>query len=193
MKLSSSNINKILIFSQRKVFLIFSQKKSFLIFPKTEPCTSQPNPKQIKRSTPKKNSLYFQKRNFLALILKKFLYFLKRKLFLYFLKIKLFIYFFKRKLFLYFQKWNPAFFSPSSKNKKNPSEKISYASGNGNPEKTSYIFSKENCSDISGNGKLPKFFYISGNRTFRAQKILFLFHTILLILLLFLLKINLYI
>ena len=41
MKLSSSNIKKILIFSQKKTFLIFSQKKAFLIFPKTEPSTFQ--------------------------------------------------------------------------------------------------------------------------------------------------------
>ena len=37
MELSSSNMKKILIFSQREVFLIFSQKKDFLIFPKMEP------------------------------------------------------------------------------------------------------------------------------------------------------------
>ena len=34
-------------------------------------------------------------------------------------------------------------------------EKISYASGNGSPEKISYIFSKESFSYISGNGN-PK-------------------------------------
>ena len=39
--------------------------------------------------------------------------------------------------------------------------KISYTSGNGNPEKT-YIFSK---IYISGNGKPQKTFYISGNRS----------------------------
>ena len=31
------------------------------------------------------------------------------------------------------------------------SEKISYTSGNGNPEGTPYIFSKEGCSYILGN------------------------------------------
>ena len=35
----------------------------------------------------------------------------------YSLRLKNFLYFFKRKLFLYFCKWNPALFSPSSKNK----------------------------------------------------------------------------
>ena len=35
-------------------------------------------------------------------------------------KIKEFLIFLKRKLFLYFRKWNPAFFSSSLKNKKNP-------------------------------------------------------------------------
>ena len=34
-------------------------------------------------------------------------------------------------------------------------EKISYTSGNGGPEKISYIFSKENCSYISGKGPAP--------------------------------------
>ena len=51
MKLSSSNIKKILIFSQKKTFpifsqkkalLIFSQKKAFLNFPEMELCTFQP-------------------------------------------------------------------------------------------------------------------------------------------------------
>ena len=69
-----------------------------------------------------------------ALILKKFLYFRKKKHFLYFLKSK---------LFLYFQKWNPALFSPSWKNKKFHHEKVSYTLGNGGPEKVSYSFSKK--------------------------------------------------
>ena len=60
-------------------------------------------------------------------------------------------------------------FSPSSKNKKNYSEKISYIflkeswcyfSGNGNPEKNYYIFLKESCSYISGNGNSEKKFHI---------------------------------
>ena len=48
------------------------------------------------------NSLYFRKMNFLVLILKTFLYFLKRK------------------LFLYFRKWSPALFIPILKKKKSP-------------------------------------------------------------------------
>ena len=50
-----------------------------------------------------KRFLYFSKWNFLALILKNFLYF------------------FKRMLFLYFRKWNPVLFSPGSKTKKKKS------------------------------------------------------------------------
>ena len=42
MESSSSNIKKILIFSQKKAFPIFSQNKAFLIFPEMEPCTFQP-------------------------------------------------------------------------------------------------------------------------------------------------------
>ena len=58
---------------------------------------------------PEKNSLYFGKWNFLTLILKKFLYFLKGTLFLYFLKIN---------IFLYFQKQNPVLSKPKKKQKK---------------------------------------------------------------------------
>ena len=79
-----------------------------------------------------------RKCNFLTLILRNFLYFLKRKLFLYL--------------------------------------------GKGNPEKTSYNFSKEGFSYISGKGNSEKNPYISGNGnskkllifqevTSRAQKI----------------------
>ena len=71
---------------------------------------------KTKKVYPEKNSLYFRKWNFLALILKKIVYFLKRK------------------PFLYFQKWNTAHFTPSSKNKRNAPDKISYISGNGNLE-----------------------------------------------------------
>ena len=110
MELSCSNINKILIFLQRTAFLIFSQKKFFLIFLKTKFRTLSA------RAQKTKNSLYFGKWNFLALILKEF---------------------------IYFQKWNPSLFSPSSKNKKIHPEKISESSGNGSPVKTSYIFSKK--------------------------------------------------
>ena len=51
---------------------------------------------------PKKKSIYFMKWNFVTVILKRFLYSLKRKLCLYFLN---------RTFYLYFRKWNPALFS----------------------------------------------------------------------------------
>ena len=72
--------------------------------------TFQSKPKKQKKSTPKKNSLYFRKWNFLTLILKE-LFFFQKKLFLYFLK---------RNFFLYFRTWNPVIFTPSSKNNVNP-------------------------------------------------------------------------
>ena len=73
--------------------------------------------------------------------------------------IKKFLYFLKRKLSLYFQK-NPTLFSPSTKNKKKiHPDKLSYTSGNGNPEKTSYIFLNESFSHILENGN-PKTFFI---------------------------------
>ena len=46
----------------------------------------------------------------------------------------------------------PALLSPSSKNKTIYLKKISYTSRNENPEKISYIFSKEGFSYIFGNG-----------------------------------------
>ena len=73
--------------------------------------TYQSKPKKQKKSTPKKNSLYFRKWNFLTLILKELFFFFQKKLFLYFLK---------RNFFLYFRTWNPVIFTPSSKNNVNP-------------------------------------------------------------------------
>ena len=75
---SLSSTNKRKIHSQKMSY--FFSKKAFLIF---------------RKSTLKK-FLYFGKWNFLSLILKKFLYFLKRKLFLYFGK--------RRELFKYKRK-----------------------------------------------------------------------------------------
>ena len=103
---------------------LFSTNIKVFTFPEMKPCTSQPKPPKNP-----KNSLHFRKWKILALILKKFLYSLKRKLFLYFLKIK---------LFLYFRKWNPAHFSPSSKNKKIYQEEISYSSGNESPPQKNF-------------------------------------------------------
>ena len=81
-----------------------------------------PSPKKQKKSPRKKFPSsniknIFRKRAFLALILKNFLYFLKRK------------------LFLYFPKWNTTLFSPSPENKSIQQEKISYTSGNENLKK----------------------------------------------------------
>ena len=60
----------------------------------------------------------------------------------------------------------PNTYQPSSKNKKIHTEKFPCTSGNKNPEKTCYIFSKERCPYISGNRKLEKIPCISGNGTF---------------------------
>ena len=121
-----------------------------------EPFTFQPHLEKIKKIYPEKDSLYFRKWNFLALILKKFRKRKPRKFFLYFLK---------RKLFLYFWKWKPW---------KNPP----YISGS----ETFLYFRKHKLlkSYIFVNGtfragkikkahseKMP---YISGNRTFKKLK-----------------------
>ena len=52
MELSCSNIEKLLIFSQRKAFLIFCQKKAFVIFQETE--TSKKNPHILENENPEK-------------------------------------------------------------------------------------------------------------------------------------------
>ena len=92
-----------------------------------EPCTSHPKPKKIKKILHQEHSLFFQKWDFLALILKKILYFHREKLFLYFVKRKILLYFLKRKHFLHFQEWSPALFSRNFKNKRNlPRENFLY-------------------------------------------------------------------
>ena len=64
MELSSSNIKKILIFSQKKAFLIFwkmelsdSKVKKRLVFLEIKPCSSQPKPKRKKKTPPQQISL----------------------------------------------------------------------------------------------------------------------------------------
>ena len=104
---------------------------------------------ELSSSNIKKN---FRIWNFVALILKKFLYFLKRK------------------LFLYFRKWNPALFTTSLKNKRNPPREESLYFRKQKTRKKSCIFSKENCSYISVNGYSKKTSYISGGNL-QSQKI----------------------
>ena len=84
MELPSSNIKRILIFTEIKS------------------CTFRPQPSKL---IPKKVSYIFSKESF----------------------------------FLHFRKRSAGLSSPSSKNKKIHPEKISYASGNGSPYKTSYM------------------------------------------------------
>ena len=100
-----------------------------------------------------KNSLYFRKWNFLALILKNFLYFLERKLFLYFLKIDFPYIFLNETLHFSHQAQEIKEIHP---------RRMFYTSGNGNPEKIYYIFPKEQLSYISGNGKPEFFFFVLG-------------------------------
>ena len=69
-ELSSSNVTKVLIFSQKNAFLIFSQMNS---------CTFQSKPKKWKKSMPRKISYILWNRN----LEKNFLYF-RNGTFLYF-------------------------------------------------------------------------------------------------------------
>ena len=114
--------------------------------------TFQPGLEKINKIHPENNSLYFRKWNFLTLRLTNFLYFLKKsfsyisgnetlhfpapalkifpkktipKKFLIFRKIEL-------KKLLILQKMELSYIFPK--------ESFSYTSGNGNPEKISYIF-----------------------------------------------------
>ena len=124
--------------------------------------TSQSKPKK-KKIHSEKSSLYFRKWNFLALILKKFLYFRKwnpalsglnpqdffpKNFLLFFLKnptLKKFI------IFSYIFRNGTQHFSPQARkvNEIHP-RKIFHTSGKG--KKISYIFPKERCSYVSGNG-----------------------------------------
>ena len=69
MELSSSNIKKI---------LIFSQTKAFLIFPEMKHCTFQPKLKKLKRFTPRKFLMFQETEDF-----KKLLIFSQKKAFSY--------------------------------------------------------------------------------------------------------------
>ena len=73
-------LRNFLYFLKRKLFLYFG--KQFLIFQETETLSNSLSSKN-KKNPPRENFLYFEKWNFLALILRNFLYFLKKKLFLY--------------------------------------------------------------------------------------------------------------
>ena len=138
-----------------------------------------PSPKQ-KSNLPRKKFLTFQETELFYSDIKKILTFSQRKAFLIFSEI--FSYISENetphflipspknkkvalvlKKFLYFGKRNPALFSPRSKNKNIDTEKISYTSGNENPEKSSYIFLKESYSYISGIGNPEKVPYFSRN------------------------------
>ena len=71
----------------------------------------------------------------------------------------------------------PYTFQPKlEKIKKIDPEKIFYILGNGNPEKTSYIFSKESCFYIPGNRNPEIILYVSGNgkpKNFLFQEVTF--------------------
>ena len=87
----------------------------------------------LAQKTPKKTPYIFGK-NFLALVLKKMLYFLKENLSLYFLK---------RKHFSYFQKWNPALFCQSFTNKRNPHHENFLCFNKRRPQKNFLFFSQK--------------------------------------------------
>ena len=112
MELSCSNIKKILKEKQGKLLLYF-EKWNLFIFPKTEPCTSQTEPKRTKKNPLEKNSLYFWKWKFLALILKKLLYFRPQPSKFFHKKTRSEkIIFSQKKAFLIFPEMKPCTFNP---------------------------------------------------------------------------------
>ena len=135
MELSDSRIKKVLIFSQKKFFLSFRKWNLALFKPKLQ---------KQKKIHPEKNSLYFGKWSFLALIFKNFLYFGKwksRKKFLIFQEtetLKSFLYFGKRNFFYILENGNP--------------EKVPYISGE------TFKAPKTKISYISPKNVLNKFF-----------------------------------
>ena len=202
--------------------------------------TSQPKHKKNWKNPPPKNSLYFRKWNFLALILKKILIFSQKKTFLVVSQKKAFLIHIVRltiwhQLFLefwlvdtwFFAHWRdqrvvtclenvrqlnirqgkklgfqfshrqPLYsrngaphFSPQAREVKEiDSRKISYTSGNGNPEKL-LVFSKKKVVLTFQEMETWKKLYISGNRSpektsyilesnfpcSKNQKKLFIFH-----------------
>ena len=80
MELSSSNIKKVLIFSQKKAFLIFrkielsdSKVKKRLIFLEMKTCASQPKSKKKKKNPPQQNFFTLGNGNLKTETLKKLL------------------------------------------------------------------------------------------------------------------------
>ena len=80
MELSSSNIKKVLIFSQKKAFLIFrkielsdSKVKKRLIFLEMKTCASQPKSKKKKKNPPQQNFFTLENGNLKTETLKKLL------------------------------------------------------------------------------------------------------------------------
>ena len=117
------------------LFYVFFLLSSKIVYVRAIWCTLHSKPQKTKEKTPEKNSLYFQKWNFLAQIFKNFLLFPKRK------------------VFLYFWKRNPAIFSPSPKNKRTPpQENLLYFRKPKTPQKNFMCFLKRKFSYISGKG-----------------------------------------
>ena len=102
-----------------------------------EPCTSQPKPKKTKNIHLKKKSLYFGKRNFLALILKE-------------------------SFSSIFSNETLHFSLPTHKIKEINPRKISYTSRNENPKKPSYKLLLHLRKQNPRNGNSKKASYISG-------------------------------
>ena len=88
--------------------------------------TSHPNPKKTFKNPTKKNSLYFRKWNFLALILKKILIFSQKKAFLIISQ---------KKVFPVSRNGTLQFSVQACKIRKSAQRKIVYTSGNKNREK----------------------------------------------------------
>ena len=128
------------------LFYVFFLLSSRVVYIRAIWRTLHLKPQKTKKKIPEKNFLYFQKWNFLAQILKNFLYIVKRK------------------LFLYFWKRNPVTFSPSPKNKRTPlQENLLYFRKPKPPQKNFMCFLKRKLFLYFRKGKLLKSLYLGGN------------------------------
>ena len=121
----------------------------------------------------KKNLIFSQRKSFLIFSKKKPFLIQKNsacKKFLIFREMELFKLKTEKKS-LYFRKWNPALFSPRSRNKTHPPWENFLYFRKRKPRKNFWHFVKKSCSYVSGKRKPEKIPYTSGNRTFRARKV----------------------
>ena len=116
-------------------------------------------PQKTKKNPLRKKFLMFLEMELSSSNTEKILIFSQKESFSYIFSKESFSYIFSKKSF-YISGNGDLDFSAQARNIKKPTwRKFLILQGNKSPEKTSYIFSKESCSYIFGNGNLKKLFY----------------------------------